>query len=176
MPVKEDPSNWWAVYVLVADNGSCPVCLTAFIFRLSSAPFHRCGNNNPTTVLMGSLSTLCPLPLIDCFNFKNNPSYLFIFGLFISRKGVLSVAGRSRNSNFPESLPTKKCRMSLIMAFASISLSPSLHWLSLFTFSSGSQSVSHCILQSEEIGQIDRHLAFHVKKYAGVQRLSCPFS
>lgn len=64
--------------------------------------------------------------------------------------------------------------MHLIMAFPSISLTLLTPFL---TFGLGStQSVSHCIPQSEEIGQIDRRLAFHAKKCGAVQRWSRPFS
>lgn len=63
--------------------------------------------------------------------------------------------------------------MSLIMAFSRYQPLPSL-FLALFLYLWLRQSVSHCILQSGEIGQIDRHLAFHVKKCGGVQRLSWP--
>lgn len=48
------------------------------------------------------------------------------------------------------------------MAFRSISLSPPAPDTLLYLWLQ--QSVSHCILQNWEIGQIDRRLAFHVKK------------
>lgn len=57
--------------------------------------------------------------------------------------------------------------MHLIMAFPSISLTLLTPFL---TFGLGStQSVSHCIPQSEEIGQIDRRSAFHAKKCGAIQ-------
>lgn len=108
-------------------------------------PYHRCGNNNPTSVLMGSLSTLClhfspPPPFDWLFSFKNNPSYLFIFGLFSSLEGLLSVAGRSHNSNFQSYFPPKMQNASN-NGLSLYQPLPSLSWHSFFTFGSCSQSV-----------------------------------
>lgn len=107
-------------------------------------PFHRCGNNNTTPVLMGSLSTLTAcsfllLPLIDCFNLKiTRVIYLFLVYLFHRKGSYRSLTGHT--VPISRVAPHLKCRMSLIMAFRSISLfSPSPD--TFFTFGSSSQSV-----------------------------------
>lgn len=133
----------------VADNGRCPVRLTWFIFSSTHTPFHRCRNNNPVNVLMGIFSTHCsllsPSPLIDCFNLKITPViYLFLAYLF-HWKGSCQV----EEFQFPELLATKNCRMSLIMAFPSISLTSTSPDIFFFFFLPLASAVSQSLYSSE---------------------------
>ena len=102
------------VHELAVDDGWRPAFLAALLHSFAHMP-EQCPSTGaeitPDTVLMGCFSTL-PAPiflallLIDCFNLKQ-PTLSIYFPFIYSLKRLLSVVGRSYNSNFQSRSPPK---------------------------------------------------------------------